>query len=81
MPTIGNRNNKKTRDFLASGFKKFLITNLNDVELLLMNNRTYCGEIAHNISGRKRTAIIQRAKELNVRLTNGTAKVTVTPSE
>jgi len=46
MPVIGNRNNRKTRDFLASGFKKFLITNLNDIELLLMNNRTYCGEIA-----------------------------------
>ena len=75
MPKIGFGSNKKTRYLLPCGMKKFLITNLKDLELLLMHNREYIGEIASTIASRKRIAIIERAKELNVRLTNGHAKV------
>ena len=75
MPKIGNKQDKKTRHTLATGFKKMLISSEQDIELLLMNNRTYCGEIAQNISVNKRLRIVQRAKELNVRLTNGQAKL------
>merc|ERR1712166_1213369 len=46
-----------------------------DMELLLMNNRTHCAEIAQNISSAKRKRIIARARQLNVRLTNGAAKL------
>ncbi len=81
MPNIGQRNNKKTRYHTEGRFKTFLITNVNDVELLLMNHRTFQGEIAHNIAGRKRVQIIERAKELNVHLTNKNAKTKSTPSE
>ena len=42
-----------------------------------MNNRSYAGEIASNISASKRTEIIKRAAELNVRITNGKGKVKV----
>jgi large subunit ribosomal protein L32e len=45
-PTIGNKQEAKTRHILPNGFKKFLISNEKDVELLLMNNRVYAGEIA-----------------------------------
>ena len=40
-----------------------------------MNNRTYCGEVCRTISKGKRARIVQRAKELNVRLTNGMARL------
>lgn len=63
------------RFYGPNGLKKFLITNETDLELLLMNNRVYSGELAKNLSSRKRERIVQRAKELNVRLTNAKAKV------
>ena len=53
-PKIGSKQDKKTRYMLKSGFRKLLIRNEKDIELLLMNNRTYCGEIAQNISAKTR---------------------------
>jgi large subunit ribosomal protein L32e len=71
---IGNKQDAKTRHMLPNGFKKLLISCEKDAELLLMNNGTYCGEIAQGISVAKRLRIVQRCKELNVRLTNAQAK-------
>lgn len=81
MPKIGMRNDKKTRHLLPSGFRKFRITNAEDLEMLLMNNRTYCAEIAQSLSAKKRAVLVNRAKELNVRLTNAQAKVKKAPTE
>ena len=75
MPVIGSQQAKKTRHMLPCGFKKLLIRCEADIELLLMNNRTHCAEIAQNISSSKRKSIVARARQLNVRLTNGTAKL------
>ena len=74
MPKIGSKQDKRTRHLLPNGFKKFLISNEKDLEILLMNNRAYCGEIAQGIGAQKRLKIVLRAKEMAVRLTNGTAK-------
>merc|ERR1711937_899597 len=81
MPNIGQKQAKKTRHMLPSGFKKLLISNRKDIELLLMNNRTYCGEIAHNVSSGQRKEIVARAKELNVRLTNAQARMKKAPAK
>eukprot|EP01016_Furgasonia_blochmanni_P018766 TRINITY_DN211_c0_g1_i1.p1 TRINITY_DN211_c0_g1~~TRINITY_DN211_c0_g1_i1.p1 ORF type:complete len:190 (+),score=74.41 TRINITY_DN211_c0_g1_i1:40-609(+) len=75
MPVIGFRTNTKTRYLNPAGFKTFLITNLQDLEVLLTNNRVFSGEIASNLSARKRAQIVRRAAELNVRLTNGRGKL------
>ena len=54
MPKIGNKQDHKTRHVLPNGFKKMLISNVAEIEMLLMNNRVYCGEIATGISAPKR---------------------------
>merc|ERR1711981_555367 len=49
MPNIGYGSNKKTRHMLPSGFKKFLVNNVADLELLMMYNRSYAAEVAHSV--------------------------------
>lgn len=75
MPKIGYGSNSKTRHVLPDGFKKFLISNVADLELLLMHNRVYSAEIAHNVSSRKRIAIIERAAQLDVKVINAGGKI------
>ncbi|BFZ54030.1 60S ribosomal protein L32 [Savitreella phatthalungensis] len=75
MPSIGFGSNKKTRHMMPSGHKAFLVRNVKDVELLLMHSKTYAAEIASSVSSKKRIDIIAKAKQLNVKVTNDTAKV------
>jgi large subunit ribosomal protein L32e len=80
-PKIGYGSNSKTRHLLPNGFKKFLVSNVRDLDLLLMHNRTYAAEIAHNVSSRKRIAIIERAAQLDVKVTNAGGRVRAAESE
>jgi len=52
MPKIGYGSDNTTKYYLANGLKKFLVHNVKDLDVLLMNNRTFCAEIAHNVSSR-----------------------------
>ncbi len=50
----------QTRHLLPSGLKKFLVNNVREVDLLLMHNKNYAAEIAHNVSSRNRLVILER---------------------
>ena len=75
MPNIGYGTDKKTKHYMPNGFLKFRVFNVKELELLMMHNRKYVAEIAHNVSTRKRREIVNRAEELNIRVSNGNAKI------
>lgn len=55
---------------LSNGLYKFTMSNVRDLELLLMHNDRYCAEIAHNVLSRKRIVILKCADELSIRVIN-----------
>ncbi|XP_032269154.1 60S ribosomal protein L32-like [Phoca vitulina] len=75
MPNIGYGSNKKTKHMLPSGFRKFLVHNVKELEVLLMCNKSYCAEIAHNDSSKNRKAVVGRAAQLAIRVTNPKARL------
>ncbi len=81
MVKIGYGTNAKTRNMLKNGFLKRVIHNVTDLEGLLMQNRKYAAEVAHNVSARTRAAIVKRAEELNIKLTNPKARLSAEQSE
>lgn len=75
MPKIGFASDNTTKYHLPNGLKKFVVKNVQDLNILLMNNRTFCAEIAHNVSAKAKAVIVKRAQILRVKVTNATAKV------
>ncbi|MBZ3884334.1 60S ribosomal protein L32 [Sciurus carolinensis] len=75
MPRIGYGSNKKTKHTLPSGFQKFLVHNVKQLEVLLMCNRSYWTEFTHNVSSKNYKAIAERAAQLAIRVTNPNARL------
>lgn len=75
MPKIGYGSDNTTKFYLPNGLKKFLVHNVKDLDVLLMNNRTFCAEIANNVSSRLRAAIVKRAQQIRVKVTNARGKL------
>ena len=75
MPKIGYASDNTTKYHLPNGLEKFVVKSVKDLDILLMNNRTFCAEIAHNVSAKSKALIVRRAQVLRVKVTNANAKV------
>ena len=75
MPSVGYGSNKKTRNVHPNGFKSVVVSNVKDLEMLMMHNRTYAATVAHSVSSRVRREIVERAEQLAIRVTNAAAKL------
>merc|ERR1719450_384633 len=71
----------KGKVLMPNSFKKFLINNVSDLELLMMYNRTYAAEVASSVSRKTREAILERAKVLDIKVTNASARMRTEESE
>ena len=75
MPNKGYGSDRKTKYIHPDGFKHFPINCVQDLYMLLMQNRKYAAVISHTVGAKARKAIVRKAHELDVRLVNGNAKL------
>jgi len=78
---VGYGSDKATRHMLPCGFYKFVVHNVKELECLMMQNRKYAAEIAHNVSSRKRKEITERAAALNIKMLNAGARLKTEENE
>jgi large subunit ribosomal protein L32e len=81
MANIGYGNAKKTRHVLPCGLKKFRVSNTAELEMLIMQNRKFAAEIAHNVSSRKRKEIVDRAAQLRITVLNANGRLRAEEAE
>ncbi|XP_061062623.1 large ribosomal subunit protein eL32-like [Eubalaena glacialis] len=76
MPNIGYGNKMKTTHMLLSDFQKFLV-----LEVLLMCHKSYSAEIAPYVSSKDHKAIMERAAQMAIRVSNSNARIYSEESE
>jgi large subunit ribosomal protein L32e len=75
MPNKGYGSCRATKYIHPDGFKHFPINSVQDLYMLVMQNRKYAAVIASNVGAKLRKSIARKAQELDVRLVNGSAKL------
>merc|ERR1711911_132126 len=60
---------------VAQWIPKVVVNNIKELEVLMMQNRKYCAEIAHAVTSKNRKVIVERAKQLAIKVTNPNARL------
>ena len=74
-PSVGYGSDKITRNIHPHGFKSVVVSNVAELEMLMMHNRTYAATVSKSVSSRVRREIIERAEQLAIRVSNANARV------
>jgi len=74
-PVIGYGSARATKFVGPDGFRRFVVRNAGELNVLTMQNRKCSAEIATSIGARKRKEIVQRAKELDIKITRPNARL------
>jgi large subunit ribosomal protein L32e len=75
MPSVGFRSAVESRDILPNGFRKILVKTEDDLNTIMMHNRLYCAELSHTLSSKTRKRLLEKANELDIKVTNANAKL------
>ncbi|KAM0677982.1 60S ribosomal protein L32 [Binucleata daphniae] len=81
MPGKRYMNDEIVRHILANGFKKVMISNVKELAALTGLNRLYCAEVRHEVGAKKRIEIVNKARELDIHITNEKARLVVENKE
>ena len=74
-PSVGYGSDTITRNIHPHGFKTVIVNNVGELEMLMMHNRTYAATVGKSVSSRVRRAIVERAEQLAIRVSNANARV------
>jgi large subunit ribosomal protein L32e len=74
-PGVGYGKDSKTKYMERSGFIKFVVHNVKELELLMMHNRKYAAVVAHNVGAKTRKLLVARADELDIKVLNRQARI------
>ena len=66
---------------MPNGMRRVVIHTPKDLEILIMHKDSYAAEVGHSVGAKKRIAIVNRARELGIKLTNGHARLMVAENE
>jgi large subunit ribosomal protein L32e len=75
MPNVGYGTPKKTRFYDKNGFIRYVVNNKAELEVLLMHNHKYQAVIGQSVGAKKRITLLERAKELDIRVVNPRGKL------
>jgi large subunit ribosomal protein L32e len=77
MPKIGYGSSNLTKFMIPCGLRKVTISNTKELEMLLMKKDDVAAEIAHNVSSRSRIALLKKARQLSIKVTNPHGRLAV----